>query len=129
MPTNGTAADAKDIMPNDNVRDIRGYSWAPDSKEIAYSTKKVYGTKAARSTNSEVYLYNLPQQTTTNITTGMNGYDDSPKYSPDGQWIAFKSQARPGFESDRVRLMLYNRNTKQISEVSRNFDQWVTEFL
>jgi len=52
---------------------------------------------------------------TLNITDGMMGYDKDPLYSPDGKWIAFKSQERAGFESDRVRLMLYNRENKQIN--------------
>ena len=54
----------------------------------------------AESTDSDVYL--VPADGSgkmTNITTGMDGYDLEPKYSPDGQWIAFQSMERPGFEA------------------------------
>ena len=129
MPVDGTAADAKDIMEGEKYRFINGFSWSPDGKEIAYSCKKVSGVDAARSTNSDVYVYNLADGKTENITNGMKGYDNYPKYSPDGKYIAFLSQERAGFESDRIRLMLYDRNSKTISEVTKGFDQWVTEYI
>lgn len=102
-------------------------AWSPDGVEIAYTSKKV--EKEARSTNSDIYLYNLQDQTTKNITNGMMGYDKDPVYSPDGKWIAFHSQQRPGFEADRIRLMLYNRATGEIKELLPNFDQWVEAMI
>jgi len=59
----------------------------------------------------------------------MQGYDNNPKYSPDGKYIAFCSQERAGFESDRIRLMLYDRTSKTINEVTKNLDQWVEEYI
>ncbi|MDX9790947.1 MAG: S9 family peptidase [Candidatus Kapaibacterium sp.] len=103
------------------------YDISPDSKEIAYTCKKV--DDYPYSTNSDIYLYNVETGETKNITTGMNGYDKQPKYSPDGQLIAFVSQERPGFESDRIRLMVYNRNDGTIKEISATLDQWVEEFV
>jgi dipeptidyl aminopeptidase/acylaminoacyl peptidase len=98
-------------------------AWSPDGKEIAYTSKKV--EKEARSTNSDIYLYNTISRETKNITQGMMGYDKDPVYSPDGKWIAFHSQQRPGFEADRIRLMLYDRATGTIKEALPEFDQWV----
>ena len=40
------------------------------------------------------------------------GSDDAPAYSPDGKYLAFRSQARAGYESDRFRLMLYDRKAQ-----------------
>lgn len=102
------------------------FAWSPNSKEIAYTCKKV--PNYAQSTNTDIFIYNLDTKQTTNITQGMPGYDRNPQYSPDGQWIAFHSMARAGFESDRVRLMLYNRQSKKITELSKTLDQWVGEF-
>ena len=129
MPVNGTAATAKDIMANEKFGGNYGIAWSPDSKEIAYSCKKVAGAAAARSTNSDIYIYTLADGKTTNITQEMLGYDNSPKYSPDGKYISFASQERAGFESDRIRLMLFDRNTKNISEITKDFDQWVTDHI
>jgi dipeptidyl aminopeptidase/acylaminoacyl peptidase len=129
MPVNGPASTAKDIMANEKFGGNYGISWSPNSQMIAYSCKKVAGTAAARSTNSDVYLYNLDGSGTANITDGMLGYDNYPKFSPDGNWITFCSQIRGGFESDRIRLMLYSVFTKNITEITTNFDNWVTEYL
>src|SRR4029078_10700634 len=54
------------------------------------------------------------------------GADQNPVYSPDGKYIAYGSQKRGGFESDRFRLMLYDRAKKTSTEAlpkwARNAD-------
>ncbi|HZS61561.1 MAG TPA: S9 family peptidase, partial [Gemmatimonadaceae bacterium] len=49
--------------------------------------------------------------------------DQNPVYSPDGRYIAYQSQARAGFESDRWRLMLYNRQTSHAAELLSAWDR------
>ena len=56
------------------------------------------------------------------------GSDDAPAYSPDGKYLAFRSQARAGYESDRFRLMLYDREKKTTTEPRPEFDGWFDEF-
>jgi len=53
----------------------------------------------------------------------MMGYDQEPAYSPDGKWIAFLSMERAGFESDRSRVMLHDRKTGAITELTTGWDQ------
>ena len=98
-------------------------AWSPDGKEIAYTSKKVEDFEV--STNTDVFVYNLGTKQTTNISEGMMGFDRDPLYSPDGKWIAFHSMKTPGHEADRNRLMLYNRESGEVTELSRNLDQWV----
>ncbi len=98
-------------------------AWSPDGKEIAYTSKKV--EDFATSTNSDIFIYSLSSGTTKNITEGMPGFDRDPLYSPDGKWIAFHSQERAGFESDRIRLMLYKRKSGEIKELSKTIDNWI----
>lgn len=124
----------KDIMKDEKYESplkpfggAEEYDISPDTKEIAYTCKKV--SDYPWSTNSDIYLYDVANGTTKNITEGMMGYDKNPKYSPDGKLIAFVSQERPGFESDRIRLMVYNRADGTIIEVSKTLDQWVEEFV
>ena len=67
-----------------------------------------------------------PQRAATpkKITTNP-GSDGTPMYSPDGKYIAYRSQLRGGYESDRFRLMLYERATGKITDLTPNFDRWV----
>ncbi len=55
----------------------------------------------------------------------ITGSDSTPLYSPDGKYIAYRAQLRGGYESDRFRLMLYERATGKITDVAPNFDRWV----
>src|SRR5229473_1964979 len=43
------------------------------------------------------------------LTTN-RGADNTPRYSPDGKWLAYLSMERPGFEADRVRLIVVARS-------------------
>lgn len=101
--------------------------WSPDGKEIAYISKKMSGMEYVTSTNSAIYLYNLDNRTTKDITKDFPGYDYDPLYSPDGKFIAFIDLEHDGFESDRRRLMIYNRQSGNIQELTTDFDQWVEE--
>ena len=99
------------------------YAFSPDSSEIAFlrNPDKV----EAISTNSDIYVMNLASGATKNITQHNHGYDASPMYTRDGKLIIYRSQATPGFEADRWRLMAYNRATGTSVELTKNFDQQV----
>jgi dipeptidyl aminopeptidase/acylaminoacyl peptidase len=104
-----------------------GYAWAPDSNEIAYVAN--LDPVPAASTNNDVFTLRLddPAAKPVRVSTS-KGSDDAPQYSPDGKYLAFRSQARAGYESDRFRLMLYDRQAKIEKELLPNFDRWVNEF-
>ncbi len=103
---------------------VEQIAWSPDSKEIAYAAKKSWGKEFVEWTNADIYIVDIETGKTINATEGMMGFDLEPLYSPDGKWLLFNSMERPGFESDRHRLMLYDRSTKEISELSKMLDQW-----
>ena len=75
----------------------------------------------AISTNNDLFTVpvNFPADATSkdvlaatkNITAENKAADNTPLYSPDGKYIAYRAQQRPGYESDRWRLMLYERKT------------------
>ncbi len=98
------------------------YSFSPDGKEIAYTSN--IDEVQATSTNSDIFIVPVTGGTPKKITTNP-GSDSTPLYSPDGKYIAYRSQLRGGYESDRFRLMLYERATGKITDVSPNFDRWV----
>ena len=90
---------------------VEQLAWSPDSKQIAYTCRKKNGLEYAVSTNSDIYLYDIETGTHTNLTEGNGGYDTNPSYSPNGEWIAWQSMARDGYESDENRLMIQNLKT------------------
>ena len=90
---------------------VEQLAWSPDGKTIAYTCRKKSGLEYAISTNSDIYLYDICARKHTNLTEGNGGYDTNPSFSPDGQWIAWQSMERDGYESDENRLMIQNIQT------------------
>ena len=84
------------------------FDLSPDGRYIVYSAKKMRGKDFATSTNSELYLYDIQNKSTQNISLGLKGYDQNPSFSPDGKFIAFLSMENDGYESDIPRLFLYD---------------------
>jgi dipeptidyl aminopeptidase/acylaminoacyl peptidase len=117
--------DTHDVPPF-SLGEPDGWDFSPDSKELAFEEKKV--DDPALSTNVDIFTLRLdnPNAQPEKISTSPGG-DFTPRYSPDGKWIAWRMQRRAGYESDRFRLVLYDRSTKQIRDLLPNFDRWVDE--
>lgn len=103
--------------------DIGEVSWSHDGTKLAYTCKKLSGRAYAESTNSDIYLYDLPTGTTSNLTEGMPGYDKYPVFSPDDSRIVFQSMETPGYEADKERMFLLDLETRQMTDLSEGFDQ------
>ncbi|MGD0484111.1 MAG: hypothetical protein ABSB58_05570, partial [Gemmatimonadales bacterium] len=103
------------------------YAWSPDERELAFTTK--VGNDQAWTTNNDVYTVAVAGGAPVNQTAGMNGAEGTPSYSPDGRYLAFLSQERAGFESDRQRLMVKDRQSGQVREVTHNWDYSIGEYL
>jgi dipeptidyl aminopeptidase/acylaminoacyl peptidase len=102
---------------------IEQLAWSPDGKTIAYTCRKKTGKAYALSTNSDIYFYNIESGKTENKTEGMMGYDQNPVFSPDGQWLAWESMERDGYEADKNRLFIMNIASGEKKDLSANFDQ------
>ena len=109
------------------------YSFSPDGQEICYASN--HDPEPAISTNNDLFTVpvNFPPDATSkdvlaatkDITAENKAADNTPLYSPDGKYIAYRAQQRPGYESDRFRLMLYDRKTGDKTNRTENFDRWV----
>ena len=103
------------------------YNFSPDSKEICFTNNPE--KFQANSTNSDLYVVSVNGGQPEDITVKNKAWDGNPIYSPDGKYIAYKMQEQVGHESDRYRIAIYNRNTKQISVLTEDFDNMVSEFV
>ncbi len=116
----------KDLTPGD--RDVPpfslggpdDYAISPDSKEVCYTMNA--DPVPAISTNADLFVVPMDGGEAKKIT--MNpGADASPQYSPDGKFLAYRSQQRPGYESDRWRLMVLDRATGNVNPVTDSLDR------
>jgi dipeptidyl aminopeptidase/acylaminoacyl peptidase len=104
------------------------YDFSPDGKELAYTATPVPVNEEAWSTNHDVYTVNLETGERKQITTNPAA-DGFPRYSPDGKYIAYRAQSRPGFEADRWQLMLLERKTGTAKSITPNFDTNVDNYV
>ena len=134
---------------------IEEFAWSPDSKSLAYVIRKKTGRDYAISTDSDIFLYDLETGKTKNLCKPENykapvvnatsslkhqiqynenedynlGYDDKPKFSPNGKYIAWTSMKHDGYESDRTRLCVYEFSTGSKTYVTETFDSGVNDFV
>ena len=102
------------------------YIWSSDSKSIIYVSKKLSGTKAAQSTNTDIYQYNINTGKTTNLTADNKGYDTHPLYSVNGD-LAYLSMKTDGFEADKNDIKVISNGIT--TNLTARWDESVNSFI
>jgi dipeptidyl aminopeptidase/acylaminoacyl peptidase len=131
VPANGgsprdVTAHADYDVPPDERGDANDFSFSPDSKELCFTA--VTDRPEAISTNGDLFVAPVDGGEPKRITTNP-GFDGHPAYSPDGHFIAYHSQKTAEYESDRWRLMLYDRAGGKHTELAESFDRSVDEIV
>ena len=100
------------------------FHYSPDGKELAYvmNTDKM----VAISTNNDVFIMNADGSKSRRITKN-RANDNSPHFSPDGRYLAYRAMQRPGYESDRYRIILLDRKTGSRRVLTQTFDRSIGE--
>jgi dipeptidyl aminopeptidase/acylaminoacyl peptidase len=119
---------AKDLTPGDHDvppfslggQDL--YTISPDGQEVAFTSN--IDEVEATSTNNEIFVVPISGGEPKKLSTSA-GSDSTPVYSPDGKWLAWRMQVRAGYESDRFRLVIYDRKAGQIHNLTENVDRWI----
>ena len=101
------------------------YAISPDGQEVAYTSN--IDEVEATSTNNEIFVVPIAGGTPKKISTSP-GSDTTPLYSPDGKYLAWRSQARAGFEADKWRLFVQDRQTGKTRDLTEKFDRSVGSF-
>jgi dipeptidyl aminopeptidase/acylaminoacyl peptidase len=119
--------DTHDVPPFSLEGSSCGCDFAPDSRELAFTENP--DPVPAISTGAQIYTLDLtnPAARPVKVSTSAGG-NFNPAYSPDGKYLAWRSQARNGYESDKFRLALYDRAAKTVKDLLPKFDNWVDEF-
>ena len=101
------------------------YAISPDGQEVAYTSN--IDEVEATSTNNEIFIVPISGGAPKKISSSP-GADTTPLYSPDGKYIAWRSQARAGFEADKWRLLVQDRQTGNTREVAQSFEYSIGSF-
>ncbi len=130
IPADGSAA-PRDLtlgadydIPPDERGGPGDINFSPDSKELCYTA--VTDRMEAISTNADLFIVPVAGGEAKRITT-QQGFDGSPVYSPDGKFIAYHAQLTPGYEADRWRVMLYDRQSGKRENLTEGFDRSAEE--
>jgi dipeptidyl aminopeptidase/acylaminoacyl peptidase len=126
-----TARPASDLTPGDHDvppfhlggQDM--YAISPDGQEVAYTSN--VDEVEATSTNDEIFVVPIRGGTAKKISISP-GADTTPLYSPDGKYLAWRSQARAGFEADKWRLLVQDRQAGKTRDLTEKFDRSVGSF-
>ncbi len=102
------------------------YAFSPDGQEVCFTSN--HDKNPAATTNNDLWIIPVSGGEAKDITADNPASDSTPLYSPDGRYIAYRAQQRPGYESDRFRLMLYDRKTGEKKDLAEEFDRWVGTF-
>lgn len=111
MPTVGDkAADVMSGMDADTPSKPFGgpeeMIFTPDGKGVIFACRDV-GAEEPWSTDFDLYLAPVDGSEPPKCLTEKNqAWDTNPVFSPDGKTLAYLAMARPGYESDRFRIIL-----------------------
>ena len=125
----------RDLTPND-PHDVPPFSlegggcgcaFAPDSKELAFTEN--IDPEPATSVSAKIFTLDLTNAAAKPVAVSTSkGGNFNPAYSPDGKWLAWRSEERAGYEADKFRLFVYDRAAKAAKDLLPKYENWVDEF-
>jgi dipeptidyl aminopeptidase/acylaminoacyl peptidase len=108
----GKGGEPKDVTPGDrdafptsdtfSVGD--DFTFSPDGNYLLYTATPE--RDEAWSTNYDICRVPIAGGQVECLTKGNPAADTTPRFSPDGKWLAYRAQKRAGYEADRWELML-----------------------
>ena len=115
--------------PSWSLNRSRAYAFSPSGDELVFVSN--HDPKPAQSTNGDLFTIQLKQGKPIGQAKRLTrnpAWDGSPAYSPDGRFVAYLTQKVPGYEADRFRLAVYDRQEKTDRILTEALDNWVLDF-
>ena len=98
------------------------YDISPDGLEVAFASDS---DTTGKQPNFDIYVMPVGGGAATNLTAGNTADDLDPRFSPDGRLLAFGRQQTPDFYADRVRLMIFDRRSRELKGLTDGWDRSV----
>lgn len=117
----------KEDVPPPALGSSNDYNFSPDATEIAFTMNPEFSK--ATSTNNEIYLLSLTAPSSPKLISTSKGVDCQPVYSPDGKYLAWTSMKRAGFEADKLDIILFERNSGKMKNLTEKIDRSVDQFI
>jgi dipeptidyl aminopeptidase/acylaminoacyl peptidase len=103
--------------------DLAEVAIAPDGSAVVFTSKMV-GRESAWSTNLDIFVAPADGSAPPAALSAANPAQDSgPVFSPDGQTLAWLAMARPGYESDRRRVVVVDWKSRTQRTVAESWDR------
>ena len=128
MPTSG--GKAVDVMqrmdadtPSKPFGEPEEITFTPEGKAVIFAARDV-GSEEPWSTDFDLYIAPLDgSQPPKCLTENNKAWDTNPVFSPDGKTLAYLAMTRPGYESDRFRIVLRSWPDGQPKVLTENWDR------
>jgi len=125
---------AIDVTPGDydtppiSLGSSHDYTFSPEGKEICYVRNTDPELRISLGTNNDLFLTSIEAGESIKITPN-KANDNSPHYSPNGLFIAYRAMARAGFEADKYSLLVYDCRFKKTINLTEDLDRSINEIL
>jgi len=99
-------------------------AWAADGHGVFFTARKS-DKDEPRSTNVDLWFNDLSGRAPVNLTAANEATDTLPAPSPDGKWLAWAAMVRPGYEADKLTVMLKELRTGKVRPLTTGWDRSV----
>src|SRR5262245_36164037 len=125
--------DPTDLTPGDfdsppTQAEDAAIAFTPDGREVVFVSNREGNDREAFTTNNDVWSVPVGGGAAKKLTQNPAA-DVQPVFTPDGKYLIVRAQRRPGFESDRWYLDVYDRATGQKRTVFETTDLSVGDFV
>ncbi len=113
-------------VPTTLLGGYRDFAASPDGGQICFAMSS--DSLPAVLVNNDLYIVPFSGGEAVRLTDAP-GLEISPRYSPDGRYLAYHAVARAGYESDQRDLMIFDRETDRHINITADFDRSIGEFV